>query len=197
MAAQREEAQRRVREERRLAEEAKQRRNRWVKRLRTAAIYAAVGIGVFILAIVVLSPNRELDGITQPARLELRKLATGETFDYGSATPTSGPYRPGEPACGVFTEQLAAEDAVTALYNGAIVLWHTPEADPALIASLADLARTEGDGIVVSPNSGIDQPIVATAWRRLRAHDTVSADLAEFVDVYRGRAPESLACPVG
>lgn len=195
-AAQREEARRRVREERRQAAVAEEKRRRRRALLRRWATYAAVGIGVVALALFLFRTEPEVDGVTVPAEIEATQLAEGGTFDYGTATPTSGPYLPGEPECGVFPEEITPEQAATAVYHGAIVLWHRPDADVATIAALAAAAGEYDSQVVVSPNAAITDTVVATAWNRLLGFDAVDDGVGEFLDKYRGRGPGEADCPI-
>lgn len=195
-AAQREEAKRRSREERRQAaiEEEKRRRRRAL--IRRWATYAAVGVGVVGLALFLLRTDPEMDGVTVPEEIDTFELAAGATFDYGTSTPTSGPYLAGEPSCGIFTEEVGAEEAATAIYHGAVVLWHRPGADLATIAALSGAAGRFDSRVVVSPNASIDELIVATAWNRLLPLDSADERVSEFLDTYRGRGPGDAECPV-
>lgn len=192
--AQREEAKQREREERRREEEARTKREKVKKRVRSLIAPALVGIGVFTVAFLVFRPSGELDGVEGPDEIPAEALAAGETFDYGTPAPTSGPYSPEPPVCGVFTEQVAAEDAVAALRVGAVVLWHRPDAAEAA-AELAEIAQGYDSHVLVSPNDGIDTPVVATAWNRRLAYDQ-GASAADFVETYRLSGPEDGDCPV-
>ena len=48
----------------------------------------------------------------------------------------------------------------------------------------------------MSPNDRITEPIVATAWNRLKRETEPGDDLAEFVRVYRKRGPEKVSCDI-
>jgi hypothetical protein len=190
--AQREEARRREREQRRREEEAAAKREKLKKRIRSLAVPALVGLGVFAVAFIVFRPSSEVDGVERPEEIPAEVLAAGETFEYGTPTPTSGPYSPGTPTCGVFAEQVPAEDAVAALHAGAVVLWHRPDATAA-VAELEAIAALFESHVVVSPNDGIDRAVVATAWNRLMAYDE-GAPATEFVETYR--SPGDGDCPI-
>lgn len=191
--AQREEARQRERERRRLEEETREKREKLKKRIRSLAVPALVGIGVFAVAFVVFRPSDEVDGVERPDEIESVALASGETFDYGTPTPTSGPYAPEAPACGVFADQIAPEDAVAALRVGAVVLWYRPDATQAA-ADLEAIAALWDSHVIVSPNDAIESPVVATAWNRRLAYDE-GAPATEFAETYRKRGPEEGDCP--
>lgn len=189
---QREEALQREREQRRLEEEARAKRETLKKRVRGLVVPALVGLGVFAVAFVVFRPSSEVDGVERPEEIPAEALAVGEAFDYGTPAPTSGPYSPEPPVCGVFTEQVAAEDAVAALNAGAVVLWHRPDAQQA-VADLEAIAALYESHVLVSPNDGIDSPVVATAWNR-RMEYSEGAPATEFVETYRD--PGMGDCPI-
>jgi hypothetical protein len=190
--AQREESRRRDREQRRQQDEAAAKREKRKKRLRSLATPALVGLGVFAVAFVVFRPSNEVDGVQRPEEIPAEVLAAGETFDYGTPTPTSGPYAPETPTCGVFAEQVAAEDAVAALHAGAVVLWHRPDATAAA-AELEAIAALFDSHVLVSPNDAIESPVVAAAWNRLMTYDE-GAPATEFVETYRD--PGDGDCPI-
>jgi hypothetical protein len=195
IAARREEARRQAREERRLAAIAAEKRERRRKVFRRVTTWTLGGVALAALALFLFRSAPEIDGVVTPDEQEAVALAAGETFDYGTPAPTSGPYLESDPSCGVFAEEISAEDAVTALYHGAVVIWHSPDLGEADVAELAALAADAETYVVVSPNASLDSPIVATAWNRLLDYDT-PADAAEFIETYRKRGPGSADCPV-
>ncbi|NQV05102.1 DUF3105 domain-containing protein [bacterium] len=197
-AAQRAEALRRDREEKAAAAAAAERRAAIGKRIRSLLVPALVGIGVIAAGYLVFKPAPEVDDVQQPPAIEstIEVLAAGETFDYGTPTPTNGPYRDGDATCGVSTEPVALEDAVAALRVGAVVLWHQ-EGDTTTAAALAALAGEYESHVVVSPNPDITDTVVATSWNRLLAYDTPGDGVAEFLDTYRDRGDQNGDCPIG
>ena len=50
--------------------------------------------------------------------------------------------------------------------------------------------------MVVSPQEGLADPIIATAWNRLMRYDSAEG-VAEFLDIYRNRAAGDGDCPMG
>jgi hypothetical protein len=195
--AQREEARRRAAAERRAKEEAEQRRKALKARLRKLVLPVLGTIGVFVIALFVMRPPPELLDAVRTDEIEARELAAGEQFDYGTPTPTSGPYSPGDPVCRVFTEGLAPADAVAILRVGGVVLWHRPD-DEAIAAGLADYARSFESHVAVAPNPDLDAPIVATAWTRLKPYDDVASLVEDdFAGVYRQQRAEDGDCPAG
>jgi hypothetical protein len=191
---QREEARRRAAAERRARAEAEQRRKEFIGRARKLILPALGVIAVFTLSIVIIRPSPEVRAVTRTEEVEGQALAVGQTFDYGTPTPTSGPYAAGTPACGVFSAPVATEEAVAAMRVGAVVLWYS---DPELAPQLAEYASRFDSHVLVSPNDAIDDPIVATAWLRLKAYDDIDLLLDDdFADIYRLQRGEEGDCPM-
>ncbi len=190
---QREEARRKAAAERRSREAAEKKRKERIERVRKLITPTLAVIAVFVLSIMIIRPAPEVRGIATADEVEGRALAADETHDYGTATPTSGPYSPDPPVCGVFAEQVAAEDAVAAQRVGAVVLWYS---DPAVADELTEYAGGFESHVIVSPNAGIEDPIVATAWIRRKAYDTVAEVIDDdFAGVYRLQRDVEGDCP--
>ncbi len=194
-AAQREEAKRRLREERRKAALAEQKKQKRMTTLKRWGRYALVGAAVTAVSLWVLRPTPEVDGVERLAQVSTGQIVLGTTFDYGTTTPTSGAYYKDGQACGVFEEQITAEQAATDVYYGAVVLWYQPELPAADLASLLQTVAAYDSHIVVSPQEGLASPIVATSWRRLMKYDSADG-VGEFLDIYRKRSPDVQPCPI-
>ena len=50
--------------------------------------------------------------------------------------------------------------------------------------------------VIVAPNAEIAEPLVATAWNRLKTFDEAGPDVADFIDAYRRRGPENVICDI-
>lgn len=194
IAAQREEAKRRQREERRAAARAEERKGRrmallkrWGRRLAVAAVVTAV-------ALLVFRPDPEVEGVEVPPAIRAVPILADAEFDYGTSTPTSGPYLSGRPACGVFEEEITDKEAATAVYHGAVVVWHRPDLDVAEYEALVAAAGEYDADVIVAPQDALEDPIVATAWNRLMRYSSAEG-VPEFMDVYRNRAPGDEDCP--
>jgi hypothetical protein len=193
-AEQREEARRREQEKRRLEQEAAERKQRIRKRIRSAVGPTLAVVAVFALALFLFRPDPEVADVEKLDEVEAVALSPGETHDYGTATPAGGPYAPEDPACGIFAEPVGLEDAVAAMRVGAVVLWHRP-GDTVTAGELAEVAAGYESHVIVSPNDGITDSIVATAWTRRAAYEA-AADTAAFIDTYRmKKGPEDGDCP--
>ncbi len=151
-------------------------------------------VALLVIVFVVARPDPELPGVERPQNLGGGHLAAGQSGSYPSATPTSGRHAPSAPRCGVTTSPLALELAVHALEHGVVVVWHRPDISEADLTALYEVAGRFDSHLIVSPNPGIEDPIVATAWNRLARYDAPGEELAEFIDVYQQRGPERLPC---
>lgn len=169
-------------------------------KLRQAALAAAGGALVLLAAFFVFSllqPGTEVDGVEKPTYRGRDHLLVGQTFSYQSATPTSGTHAPNAPArCGVVQGDLPLEFAVHALEHGTVVVWYRPDLAPELVPQLSTMIEQWDSHVIVAQNSGIAEPLVATAWNRLKRFDEFGPGVAEFVDAYRKRGPENVPCDI-
>jgi hypothetical protein len=195
IAAQREEAKRRHREERRREAAAQERRDRWIATAKRWGRRAALVLVITVVALWVFRPDPEIDGVEVPTSIRATSIEIGTDFDYGTDTPTSGPYLFGvEPTCGVFEQEISDEEAATAIYSGAVVVWYGPQLDEAGIAELVELVEGYDADVLLSPQDSLEDPIVATAWHRLMRYQD-PAGVEEFIDIYRNRADGDEDCP--
>ncbi len=167
----------------------RQRRRRLASGLSWAAVVLALaGIGWVVWTAV--RPGPEVAGVERP-----RDAGRGHVEDatFASLTPTSGAHDRRAPACGVYPTALDPALAVHALEHGVVVLWYDASR-PELGDSLAAVARRRESHVIVSPTLGLDHPVVATAWNRLKGYDDVVPEVEEFLDTYRRRGPENTPC---
>ena len=176
-----------------MQEAAARRRAARRRRLRSAGIAAVALAVVAVIGYLVFRGDPEVAGVTKPPD-EGRGHVAGASYD--SATPTSGEHNAAAPRCGVTAEPLPADLAVHGLEHGAVVVWHRPDVDAELRSAAADLLAEWDSHWILTPNPGIEEPFVATAWNRLMAFDAPDAALSEFVETYRQRGPEEVDCPV-
>ncbi|SEF18907.1 DUF3105 domain-containing protein [Jiangella alba] len=191
----RRQAQRERREQRRAAAAAAARkagRRRLAVRVAAGIAGAAVVVGVGYL---VVRPGPEVTGVERPPD-EGRGHVEPAQVAYDDAAPTSGAHLASAPACGVAAAPLEPGLAVHALEHGAVVLWYDPAGDD-VAGRLAGVLGDWDSHWIVSPNSELSEPIVATAWnRRMAFGDAADPALREFVDTYRERGPERVGCQV-
>lgn len=184
------------REERKTAEaDAKRRRTRQ-RRVRTGLMVAVgvVLVGAAGFVIFQKAVPSELPEVAQPTNEGRTHLTVGRTAVYASATPTSGSHSPNAAQCGIFSTQVPAEFAVHSLEHGTVVIWYRSDLDDDTISGLREIVSRFDDRVILSPNEELGDPIVATAWDRLKAYDTVDPEIADFIETYRNRGPESLRC---
>ena len=77
-----------------------------------------------------------------------------------------------------------------------MVLWYDPELPAADLDTLSRDADEYETHVVVSPQAGLESPIVATAWRRLMDLRLRPKGSSEFLDIYRKRGHEVEPCPI-
>lgn len=161
-----------------------------LRRVRNAAL------GLVAIAVIAgggwlaFRPDPELAGVTRPRNLGGGHVAAAS---YDSASPTSGAHDARAPRCGMYREPLEPTLAVHGLEHGAVVLWYDA-ARPELGDELVRATDEWDSHVIISANDGIDRPIVATAWGRLKAYDDVEPEITEFVRTYRQRGPEREPC---
>ncbi len=187
--AQRDEARRQAAEERRRLHEAAQKRVALRKRIRRLAVPAIVGIAVFVVAILVFKPQREIKGVE---KVEVATIL--ERLGYQMPDPIDEASLPA-PECGTLSQPIPSADQLYSdLDNGAVVLWYQT-GNTEVAAALSQLVGTYPSHVVVSPSLSLPNPIVATAWKRWMTFDTADDTLLRgFVDMYRNRAPGRAAC---
>jgi hypothetical protein len=159
-------------------------------------VLAVAVAGLAVIGIVRLLNPPELEGVAKPPSIGSGHLALGQQIDFRTPTPTGGAHSPNVPRCGLFTEELAGELAVHAPEHGAIVTWYSAELEDELAPDLRQLVRGYDDRVILSPNPNLTDPIVVTAWNRLKAYDTPVPEISEFIETYRGRGPEEISCPM-
>jgi hypothetical protein len=113
----------------------------------------------------------------------------------GTATegpaPSSGPEQTGPVPCGTRETSLAPGQQIAALRGGVVVVQYRDE------GAIGPLAAWEDgrDGVVVAPNSDLDEAVVATAWgRRMRTTTVNEQLLSAFVTAFGGTGPDPRAC---
>lgn len=192
-------AEKRARREARKVAEAKATQQATRKRRLRNVLVVAFGVVAITAIGVLLFPRLvppELPGVAKPGNEGRGHVASGQTATYATATPTSGPHNPGAPRCGVYAQQLPPDLAVHALEHGAVVIWHQPGLADDDVAELQATVERFDDGVILSPNGQLDQPVVATAWNRFKAYNGADPEIEEFIATYRSRGPERVSCPL-
>ena len=90
---------------------------------------------------------------------------------------------------------MPAKFAVHGLEHGAVVIWYRQNLEEEVGPALRQIVDGFDNRVIVSPNAAMTDPIVATAWNRLKRYETVDPEIEEFIIRYRGRGPEQVSCP--
>lgn len=184
------------REERKVAEaKASQTANRKRRiRVSLSALAAVAVVGAIGFVIIDKATLDELPGVSKQDYEGRDHVTSGEAVAYATAAPTSGTHAASSPSCGVFAQQMPAEFAVHSLEHGSVVIWYQPSLATAEISELEAIVNQFDDRVILSPNAALSEPIVATGWNRLKAYDSADSELEQFIEIYRGRGPESFSC---
>ena len=68
------------------------------------------------------------------------------------------------------------------------------EVKNAIQHAMKEIVNRFDDRVILSPNAGVEEGVVATSWRHLKAYDGADPEIEEFVDIYRFRGPENVPC---
>jgi hypothetical protein len=136
----------------------------------------------------------ELPGVETQPNLGRTHSLNGEQVNYATATPTSGTHAASSARCGVFSQEIPPEFAVHSLEHGTVVIWYSADLPPQEISDLEDIVNEFDDRVILSPSAQLTDPVVATAWTRLKAYNGADPEIAEFIETYRRRGPENFAC---
>ena len=89
----------------------------------------------------------------------------------------------------MYDEPVPAEFAVHSLEHGAVWLTYRPGLAEDQVEALAELASTNREYVLVSPQEGLATDVVAAAWGRKLEVDSADDDrLADFVREFAGGA---------
>ena len=91
-------------------------------------------------------------------------------------------------------QQIRNEFAVHSLEHGTVVIWYQPTVDDATVSGLKDIVNRFDHHVILSPNAEMTDPVVATAWLRLKAYDGADPEIEEFIAVFRERGPDKVRC---
>ena len=156
--------------------------------------YGMLGtLAVSGLLFVVVTPDAELAGVERPRNEGRNHVAAAS---YATETPTSGEHSASSVGCGVYSQTLPLDAAVHSMEHGAVIVWYMPDLADTERQSLEEMVNRWDSHVIVSPNPGLTDPVVATAWNRLMRFENVGDDLAQFIDIYRERGPEKIRCDI-
>ncbi len=184
------------REERKIAEvKAKQLAAR-KRRLRTslAVLVGVVVVGAAGYSILQKAIPSELPGVSKEANNGRSHTISGEPVNYATPTPTSGTHSANSARCGIFNQDVPPEFAVHSLEHGTVVIWYQPTLADNVVSGLREIVNQFDDRVILSPNTQLTDPVVATSWKRLKAYDDADPEIEDFISTYRTRGPEGVRC---
>ena len=157
--------------------------NRFMPVLIGVGIVGILGFLAF-LVIDATRPNEGIEGLVRYAEAAGNQHVQGDIYEPGALPPYGGPHDPIWQNCGVYDQEIRAENAVHSLEHGAT--WITYRADLAAdeVAALQALAERE-NFVLLSPYPSQTSPIVLTTWAyQLEVDSAADARISEFVDRY-------------
>jgi hypothetical protein len=116
---------------------------------------------------------------------------------YTTDPPTSGPHVPQVPRWGVYDHEIRKELQVHALEDAGVVINYQPNLDKTTVDRLAALTTSYSDHaedtqdhydnhVLMSPYTGLDHPIVLTAWTRILRLDSFDeVKIKNFINAYK------------
>lgn len=135
------------------------------------------------------NPAEEIEGVVFFP--DLGKEHQPGKIDYPQAVPPGGKHSDTWQNCGVYDEPLQLEPVVHSLEHGAVWIAYQPNLPAQQVETLRTLVRQElqapGESLVLlSPQSGLEAPIVATAWQaQLQLDDAADERLPQFLSRYQ------------
>lgn len=131
-----------------------------------------------------------------PEGVETFTVAVGHvapevTVPYAQTPPAGGVHHPGWQPCGFYDGPVPSELAVHSLEHGAIWVTYRPDVPDADKEALRRMAPTGGTVLVSRWEEGLPAPVVVTSWgRQLKLESVGDPRLRQFVDAFKGDAPE-------
>lgn len=146
-----------------------------------------IGLGLIILLAVSLVSEEFVTGVpegTEQVPVESAEHVEGEIYE-DDEVPAGGEHSSIWQNCGFYDTPIQAENAVHALEHGAVWLTYLPDLPQDQIDILAGFTNGAAK-VLVSPVSGQDSPIIATAWgNQLSLGDASDSRLEQFVNEFR------------
>jgi hypothetical protein len=110
---------------------------------------------------------------------------------YQEDAPVGGIHNPEWLNCGIYEQPVRRENVIHSMEHGAVWIAYQPDLPDDQVETLRNLVRQEQAGtqerwIVLAPQPGLNDPIVASAWRvQLRLDDASDQRLVQFVNKYQ------------
>lgn len=135
-----------------------------------------------------------LDGVVEYD--ELSRNHVDGPVSYPQNPPVGGDHAQAWMSCGAYSETVDPAMAVHSLEHGAVWLAYNPGIPTEDVDVVRALASDNGF-VLVSPVEDMDSPVVATAWGRQLAQDSVDLPrLSAFVDTFaQGPQTPELGAP--
>ncbi len=120
--------------------------------------------------------------------------ATDTHAAYNSNPPTGGWHYDTPAQTGIYDKEFPDEQMVHNLEHSHVWIAYRPDLPKDQIEKLADIAKSYGSKIIMTPRKANDTPIALVAWEHVLKMDSVDeAKVKEFIDAYRGLAgPEKI-----
>lgn len=177
--------------------QAKEKRNRLIG-IVAAATAGALIVGTLVTVVVTSAApppptSQNLTG-AERAALEIEGIELFDSVEgihvetpvtYDMTPPAGGPHHPSWLNCGTYEQEVPAEFAVHSLEHGAV--WVTYDPDLVTGGELDALrSAMPRSYMILSPFTGLDTPVVASAWGAQVALDGVDDPrLVDFIIKYR------------
>lgn len=181
---------------------AEARREAAKRKQRNRRFFIAGGVAIVAAVAVVFAITRpapvELAGVQTFADQGRTHLATGAPAPaYNSDPPTSGPHSSQSVPCGIYRQEIPGPAQVHDLEHGVVMVQYSPEIDSSTREQLEGFGREAGSHVIVAPRSGMDEPVVLTAWTKRLGLETADEGLMRsFYDRYAKAGPElGVPCP--
>jgi hypothetical protein len=192
-AARRPEMIRQRREERRQTYE-RERRGWLLTRIGIGVVAALLVAGIGYVVFTSIQRGRVPEGTQEFA---VGAGHTVETVAYDPVPPVGGEHDATPQTCGFYAAPVRNENAVHSLEHGAIWITYRPDLPSEQVDRLRALVEKEAK-VLVSPFDDLPAPVVASSWGRQLQLDSAQDDrLGQFVQRFRGDAPEPFASCIG
>ncbi|PIR41706.1 MAG: hypothetical protein COV30_02290 [Candidatus Yanofskybacteria bacterium CG10_big_fil_rev_8_21_14_0_10_37_15] len=113
--------------------------------------------------------------------------------EYNSDPPTGGWHYNDPVQTGIYDEEFPDEQLIHNLEHGHIWIAYKPDLDVETIEKLAEIAKSYGSKIIMTPRSKNNVLIAVTAWEYLlELNGFDEGQILGFIKAYRGRGPENI-----
>lgn len=109
---------------------------------------------------------------------------------YNQDAPVGGIHNPQWLNCGIYDKPQRRENLIHSMEHGAVWIAYQPDLPTDQVDTLRNFVRQEQAGkqerwLVLAPQPGLEDPVVATAWRvQLRLSNASDPRLGQFVKEY-------------